>query len=50
MVELDGGPGGRTLLLPFSRAAVPTVDLENGRLVVDPPAELDAGQDDAHES
>lgn len=34
-------PGGRTLLLPFTRAAVPTVDLTAGRIVADPPAEVD---------
>jgi 16S rRNA processing protein RimM len=31
-------PGGRVALLPFSRAAVPTVDLAAGRIVADPPA------------
>jgi 16S rRNA processing protein RimM len=34
------GPGGQTLLLPFTRTAVPTVDLAAGRIVADPP---DAG-------
>lgn len=34
-------PGGRTLLLPFTRAAVPTVDLAAGRIVADPPDEVD---------
>ena len=32
---------GASLLVPFTRAAVPTVDLAAGRLVVDPPAEID---------
>jgi 16S rRNA processing protein RimM len=32
-------PGRRALLLPFTRAAVPTVDLGLGRLVADPPEE-----------
>jgi 16S rRNA processing protein RimM len=32
------GPGLRnTVLLPFTRAAVPTVDLASGRIVADPP-------------
>lgn len=31
---------GRELLLPFSAAVVPTVDLAAGRIVVDPPASL----------
>jgi 16S rRNA processing protein RimM len=34
-------PGGRSLLLPFTRAAVPTVDLAAGRIVADPPSEVD---------
>ncbi|MGC5198860.1 PRC-barrel domain-containing protein [Aphanothece microscopica] len=34
-------PGGKVLLLPFTRAAVPTVDLTAGRIVADPPEELD---------
>ena len=32
-------PDGTELLLPFTKAAVPEVDLAEGRLVVDPPAE-----------
>lgn len=33
------GPGMRTgVLLPFTRAAVPTVDLTTGRVIADPPA------------
>lgn len=42
------GPGLRnTVLLPFTRAAVPTVDLAAGRIVADPPAGLfpDAEED-----
>ena len=35
------GPGRRqTLLLPFTRAVVPTVDLTAGRIVADPPEDL----------
>jgi 16S rRNA processing protein RimM len=33
---------GRTLLLPFTAACVPVVDVAGGRLVVDPPAEVEA--------
>lgn len=34
------GPGRKqTLLLPFTKAAVPTVDLAAGRIVADPPGE-----------
>ena len=33
-------PGGREILLPFTRTVVPTVDLASGRIVVDPPEGL----------
>lgn len=37
-------PGAKdTVLIPFTRAAVPTVDLTAGRIIVDPPGE--AGDD-----
>lgn len=37
-------PGARQpLLLPFTRACVPTVDLTAGRIVADPPAEAEDG-------
>jgi 16S rRNA processing protein RimM len=29
---------GETVMLPFSKAAVPTVDISRGRIVIDPPA------------
>ena len=35
-------PGARPLLLPFTRAATPTVDLAAGRIVADPPEEIAA--------
>jgi len=34
------GAGGTELLLPFTRAIVPTVDIAAGRIVVDPPEGL----------
>jgi 16S rRNA processing protein RimM len=34
---------GRTLLVPFTAACVPVVDIAGGRLVVDPPIEVEAG-------
>lgn len=34
-------PGGKTLLLPFTRAVVPTVDLAAGKIVADPPDEAE---------
>ncbi len=33
-------PDGRAVLVPFTRAVVPVVDIAGGRLVVDPPAGL----------
>jgi 16S rRNA processing protein RimM len=34
-------PGGGEILLPFTRAVVPTVDLSAGRIIADPPEEED---------
>lgn len=39
MVEIEMQSGKRTFL-PFSKAVVPIVDIEGGRIVVDPPAGL----------
>ena len=36
---VPGGVPGGSLMVPFTRAAVPTVDPAGGRLVVDPPRE-----------
>ena len=44
---LRQGGAGRSILLPFTRRAVPVVDLAGGRIVVDPPAELDASPAEA---
>jgi 16S rRNA processing protein RimM len=33
-------PQGATLLLPFTNAVVPTVDLANGRVVIELPDEM----------
>ncbi len=41
LVEVAPANGGETLLVPFTEAAVPEVDIENGRLVLVPPEELD---------
>jgi len=35
LIEVTPASGGSTMLIPFTRAAVPVVDLEGGRLVVD---------------
>lgn len=39
-------PAGSTLLLPFTNAVVPTVDIAGGRVLIELPAEID-GEDDA---
>ena len=42
------GPGGG-LLIPFTKAAVPTVDLTLGRIIADPPASDDAREEIGHD-
>ena len=37
--------GASDLLVPFTRAAAPTVDISAGRVVLDPPEEIDARND-----
>ncbi len=39
-------PGGGEMLLPFTRAVVPTVDLASGRIVADPPEDAAADPKD----
>ena len=41
MLELALGAGG-TAMLPFTRQAVPVVDVAGGRIVIDPPPEIEA--------
>ncbi|WP_334061153.1 ribosome maturation factor RimM [Limimaricola cinnabarinus] len=43
LLEVAPPGGGETVLLPFTLAAVPTVDLASGRIVADPPEGLFAG-------
>jgi 16S rRNA processing protein RimM len=38
LLELAPPGGGATILLPFTKAAVPEIDFANRRIVVDPPA------------
>lgn len=40
LLEIHGPTLRNTVLLPFTQAAVPTVDLKGGRLVADPPEGL----------
>jgi len=44
MLEYVPDRGGETVLVPFTRAAVPVVDIAGGRVVVDPPVEDDGEQ------
>src|SRR6202045_1681910 len=39
-------PHGATMLLPFTNAVVPTVDLAGGRVVIELPAEIEADNPD----
>ena len=39
LLEIAPAGGGRTALLPFTRAFVPAVDIAGGRIVVAPPAD-----------
>jgi 16S rRNA processing protein RimM len=40
LLEVEGG--GRMILLPFTRAVIPTVDMAGRRIVADPPVETEA--------
>lgn len=44
LLEIDGAGGNH--LIPFTRAAVPVVDVAGGKLVVDPPAEAPEEDED----
>ena len=45
IIEIAPTQGGPTMLLPFTNAVVPTVDLAGGRVVIELPQEIDG--DDA---
>jgi 16S rRNA processing protein RimM len=42
LLEIVPPGGGETVLLPFTSAVVPKVDIPGGRIVLDPPAEIEA--------
>ncbi len=44
VLEIEA-PNGSSMLIPFTKAAVPVVDIAKGRLVVEPPVEIEAGPD-----
>lgn len=47
MLEITGKGIKGSVLLPFTQAAVPTVDLTTGRIIADPPLGTFADSDDA---
>ena len=40
LLDVEGAEGFKAFVLPFTRQAVPTVDVAGGRLVADPPPGL----------
>jgi 16S rRNA processing protein RimM len=46
LIEIQPAAGGDALLLPFTDAVVPEIDLKAGRVVVVPPAEIEAKEED----
>ena len=47
MLEITGKGLKSGVMLPFTLAAVPTVDLDAGRIIIDPPKGVLPGDDDA---
>jgi 16S rRNA processing protein RimM len=47
ILEIRPAAGGEAVLLPFTKAVVPAIDLGAGRLTVVPPAEVEAKGDGA---
>ena len=45
MMEVSGGSSTTTAMLPFTDEAVPEIDVEGGKVVIDPPAGLLAGRE-----
>jgi 16S rRNA processing protein RimM len=45
LIEIAPAAGGEALLLPFTEATVPTIDLKAGRVVVVPPVEIEAREE-----
>jgi 16S rRNA processing protein RimM len=46
LIEIAPAAGGEPLLLPFTDTTVPAIDLKAGRVVVVPPAEIEAKEED----
>ena len=49
LLEIVPPGGGETMLLPFTAAVVPAVDIAAGRIVLDPPAEIEAEPEGKHD-
>lgn len=45
LLEIDPKEAGKTIFVPFTRAAVPTIDVRAGTLIVDPPREIEIDYD-----
>ena len=41
ILEISGADGGETSYLPFTRAVAPEIDLAGGRIVIEPPGEIE---------
>jgi 16S rRNA processing protein RimM len=48
LLEVEG-ESGPTVFLPFTKSVVPEVDVEGGRIVVEPPHEVEARPDEKEE-
>jgi 16S rRNA processing protein RimM len=46
VLEIDRGPGEQTLLVPFTKAAVPEINIRAGWLSIDPPEEIEQERPD----
>jgi 16S rRNA processing protein RimM len=41
ILEIAPAGGGETLLLPFTKRVAPTIDFDRGRIVIDPPRQIE---------
>jgi len=41
ILEIAGGEGGETMLLPFTKAVAPEIDFSRGVIVIEPPREVE---------
>jgi len=46
ILEIAPAGGGETLLLPFTKLVAPTIDFDAGRIVIEPPVEVDVEGED----